>query len=102
MPYHSATVAGDRHAYVAGLHADHHQMVRFSHKGQDDYKTVLCCLKDRIEEAAAAVEEKWKEEDGHRGMLLVVFALSGSHDPRRRKRRESGITGSCAISAEQW
>ena len=59
-------IAGDRNATTIVLHSNHRELVRFSAREDDDYKTTLHYLKDYVDAAPAAVEKKWVKEDNHR------------------------------------
>ncbi|CCA75937.1 related to kinesin light chain [Serendipita indica DSM 11827] len=63
IPYHSATIPGDRNATTIVLHANHHNLVRFSSKEDDNYKAVQYHIKDYVNGAPAAVQEKWITEN---------------------------------------
>ena len=58
---------GDRNATTIVLHANHRDLVKFSAKENDNYKTVIFHLKENSDTAPAAVREKWTKEDGYRG-----------------------------------
>ncbi|CCA68484.1 related to tetratricopeptide repeat domain protein-Neosartorya fischeri [Serendipita indica DSM 11827] len=66
VSYHSATIPGDRNATTITLHANHRDLVRFASKEDDNYKTVHHHLKDYVDSASAAVQEKWITEDSCR------------------------------------
>lgn len=59
VQYQSAIIPGDRNATSIILHNNHHNLVRFSSKTENDYKTVLYYLKSYADGADAAVREKW-------------------------------------------
>ncbi|CAG7850026.1 SubName: Full=Related to WD40-repeat protein (Notchless protein) {ECO:0000313/EMBL:CCA75486.1} [Serendipita indica DSM 11827] len=68
VPHQSAVIAGDRNATTIVLHTDHRNLVRFSSKENDDYKTVHFYLKDYVNTAPEAIREKWVREDDFRNI----------------------------------
>ena len=61
-------IAGDRNATTIVLHTNHRDLVRFSDKDNDNYKSTLYYLKEYLDGAPAAVGEKWSIEESHRSM----------------------------------
>ncbi|CCA69904.1 related to LipA and NB-ARC domain protein-Aspergillus clavatus, partial [Serendipita indica DSM 11827] len=68
VAHHSAVIAGDRNGTTIVLHADHESLVRFSNATSDNYRSVLHYLKDYVDSASAAVQEKWITEDNLRSV----------------------------------
>ncbi|CCA71553.1 hypothetical protein PIIN_05490 [Serendipita indica DSM 11827] len=66
VSYHSGAITGDRNGTVIVLHANHSDLVRFSSKEEESYKTVHHHLKEYVESALVAVQEKWVTEDNCR------------------------------------
>lgn len=66
VPYHAAMLAGDREAIVIPLHSDHQDLVRFSGRSSDNYKTVLHYLQVYLDHAPSIVCGKWVKEDNIR------------------------------------
>ncbi|CAG7849810.1 SubName: Full=Related to kinesin light chain {ECO:0000313/EMBL:CCA74635.1} [Serendipita indica DSM 11827] len=63
VPHHSAIVPGDRNARTIVLHANHRNLVRFSSRESDDYKTVHFYLKAYVDSAPATVSKQWVKEN---------------------------------------
>lgn len=58
VPYHSATIAGERDATIEGLSADHVQIVKYHGKTDAKYDTVLYYLREALENVKPAVDRK--------------------------------------------
>lgn len=70
VPYHSATIAGDREANSIVLHANHHDLVRFGSKENVNYETVIDYLTEYVQSASAQVGPKWVTEDRFRSAAM--------------------------------
>ncbi|CCA76182.1 hypothetical protein PIIN_10175, partial [Serendipita indica DSM 11827] len=62
VPRRSAAIPGDRNGTTIVLHADHRNLVRFSSRENENYKTIQFYLKDYVESAPEAIREKWVRE----------------------------------------
>ncbi|CCA71494.1 hypothetical protein PIIN_05431 [Serendipita indica DSM 11827] len=71
VPYHSATVAGERGSSVHSLSADHIQMIKYRGKTNVNYETVLHYLKEVFGDANITVEGKWLRERSLRSLSDV-------------------------------
>lgn len=63
VPHHKAIIAGDRNATTIVLHANHRNLVRFTSKGNDNYRTVRYHLEAYVDHGPEAVCKKWVRED---------------------------------------
>ncbi|CCA76280.1 related to kinesin light chain [Serendipita indica DSM 11827] len=63
VPHHKAIIAGDRNATTIVLHANHRNLVRFTSKGNDNYRTVRYHLEAYVDHGPEAVCKEWVRED---------------------------------------
>lgn len=83
---HSATVKGDRKAIEIGLHADHHDMVRFANREDVNYKTVVQHILEYAENAYEQVWKRWATEASIRRIV------TGRGPPKRAFETGVGTT----------
>ncbi|CAG7852040.1 Ribosome assembly protein 4 {ECO:0000303/PubMed:16221974} AltName: Full=Notchless protein homolog 1 {ECO:0000250/UniProtKB:Q9VPR4}; AltName: Full=Ribosome biogenesis factor RSA4 {ECO:0000303/PubMed:19737519} [Serendipita indica DSM 11827] len=75
VPYHSATIPGDRNATTIVLSCDHQNLVRFSNSKSENYKAVLYYLDAWCKSAPDSVKDNWNIEDNLRS------SAKGNHHP---------------------
>ncbi|CAG7853402.1 SubName: Full=Related to WD40-repeat protein (Notchless protein) {ECO:0000313/EMBL:CCA77943.1} [Serendipita indica DSM 11827] len=75
VPYHSATIPGDRNATTIVLSCDHQNLVRFSDPTSESYQTVLYHLDAWCKSAPDSVKGNWNIEDNLRS------SAKGNHHP---------------------
>ncbi|KAG8818980.1 hypothetical protein FRC17_010639 [Serendipita sp. 399] len=68
VPRRSAIIAGDREANVVGLNADHCQIVKFSGRDDENYRTVTHYIRGFMEQGPTKIRENWVHENSHRAV----------------------------------